>query len=166
MGAAYGAVTYAEMPGDPCEGVGTSSVWQRSSAQEDRVEYAAEMGKDPNRDERAAICLVVVIEMGAEPVPAHHQSADDQTGRADQRNQPQGPVQCHPGNVFDRERPGFPAIPLHEYVVDNEDPGAGGQQDHDVPVRYNSADTDQPPGHDEQHQRDNRQAVEMMRNID
>ena len=107
------------------------------------------MGKEPNHNERAAMCFVVLIEMGAELVPTRRQSANNQTGRADERNQPQRPVKCYPRNVLDREWTEFPTIPLREYVVDDEDPGASSQQDHDVPVQYNSAGTDQPPSHDE-----------------
>ena len=89
------------------------------------------MGKDPNRNERAAICFVVPIEMGAEPVPPRHQSAKNQTGRADQGNQPQSSVKCHPRNVFAREWPEVTAIPLNKYVIDDEYPGPNGQQDHE-----------------------------------
>ena len=126
----------------------------RSSAQEERIEYAAKMGKEPNHNERAAICLVVLVEVGAEPVPALHQSANNQTGRADERNQPQRPVKCYPRDVLAREWLEFPAIALREHIVDDEDPGASRQQDHNVSVQRNFADTGLPPCHDEQHQCD------------
>ena len=58
------------------------------SAQEQCIEYAAKMGKEPNHDERAAICFVAPIEMVAEPVSTRRQSANNQTGRANERNQP------------------------------------------------------------------------------
>jgi hypothetical protein len=46
------------------------------------------MGEDPNYYERAAISLVVLIKISAELVPSRHQSCDNQTGRAEERDQP------------------------------------------------------------------------------
>ncbi len=70
------------------------------SAQKDRIENAAKVGKYPNHNERAAICFVVPIEMGGEPASTFYQSAKNQTGRTDERYQPDRPVQCYPRNVL------------------------------------------------------------------
>jgi hypothetical protein len=61
---------------------------ERSSAQEYCIEYAAKVSKEPNHNESAAICFVVLIEMAAELVPTRRQPANNQIGRADERNQP------------------------------------------------------------------------------